>query len=69
MGGTPNSLSLPVIAAAILIALLLVAFLLGKLFHSNKTRKWLMIGAGALWLLMLIAFFGCIEFVLSGNIN
>ena len=66
MGGL---LELLAVAAAILIALLLIAFLVGRLFHSEKVRKRIIVGAIALYVLAFLGYFGFIAFVLSGNLN
>jgi hypothetical protein len=69
MGGIPQLLSLVSVAAAILAALLLMAFLVGRFFRNKKTRKRIIIGAIGVYLLALVAYFGCIAFILSGNLN
>jgi predicted acyltransferase len=69
MGGIPQLLSLVPAAVAILAGLLLVAFLVGRCFRDKKTRKRIMIGAIGAYLLALLAYFGWIAFILSGNLN
>jgi hypothetical protein len=69
MGGIYQLFSLVVVAVAILAALLLVAFLVGRFFQDKKIRKRIMIGAVAVYLLAIVGFFGFITFILSGNVN
>jgi hypothetical protein len=66
MGGI---VQLVTVAVAIFIALVLVAFLVGKFFQNKKTRKRIMIGTIAVYLLAIVGYFGFIAFVLSGNLN
>ncbi|SFS21517.1 hypothetical protein SAMN05421771_4228 [Granulicella pectinivorans] len=57
------------IAAAVFAVLLLAAFLVRRLFESPKTRKRIILGTTAMYLACLIACFGFIAFILSGNLN
>ena len=56
-------------AAAVLAALLLVAFTIGRFFRDKRVRKRLMIGAIGVYGLALVVYFGFISFILSGNLN
>ena len=69
MGGLPQLAELLMMAAGVLAVVLLVAFLVGRLFPAAKTRKRIMIGAGALYLIAFIGYFGFIAFILSGSLN
>jgi len=69
MGGAFQLLDLLAVTLAILVASLLVAFLVGKLFQRKRTRKRILWGAVILYVLAVIAYFGFIAFVLSGNVN
>ena len=69
MGGIPQLLDLLPVALAIFAALLLVAFLISRLFQNQKTRKRIILGTIALYLLGFFSYFGFIAFVLSGNLN
>ena len=62
-------LNLLAIAVAILALLLLLAFLVGRLFQSKRTRKRTLWGALTVYVLAFIAYFGFIAFVLSGKLN
>ena len=44
MGGIPQLLDMLAIALAILVVMFLLAFFVGKLFRSNRTRKWILRG-------------------------
>jgi len=57
------------IAGAILIAVMLAAYLIGKCFHGRKTRRRIMVGTVVVYSLICVAYFGFIAFVLSGDIN
>jgi predicted permease len=61
--------SLVAIATAIFAALLLMAFLVGRLFQSKKIRKRIMVGTIAVYVVVALGYFGFIAFVLSGNLN
>ena len=69
MGGIPQLLDILAVAIAILAILLLLAFLVGRLFQSRKTRRRILWGALTIYVLAFIAYFGFIAFVLSGNLN
>jgi len=69
MRSTHPLLDLLAIAFAILVVLLLVAFLVSRLFQSKRTRKRILWGTVTLYILVFIAYFGFIAFVLSGNVN
>ena len=69
MGGAFQLLDLLAVTLAILVASLLVAFLVDKLFQRKRTRKRILWGAVILYVLAVIAYFGFIAFVLSGNVN
>ena len=69
MGGIPQFAILLSIAAAMVAALLLLAFLVGKLFKSRVVRKRIMIGAIVTSLIGVVGYFGFIAFILSGNLN
>ena len=69
MGGIYQVLDILGVALAIFAALLLAAFLIGLLFQNKKTRKRIIIGTIALYLLALVSYFGYIAFILSGNLN
>jgi hypothetical protein len=56
-------------SAAVLIGVLGVAFLLGSLFRSTKTRKRIMSAAFAVWLVAFSCYFGFVAFILSGKLN
>ncbi len=57
------------IAAAITAALLLLAFVGGKLFESKVVRRRIMIGTAVTCLIGLIVYFGLIAFIMSGCLN
>jgi ABC-type uncharacterized transport system permease subunit len=57
------------VALAIFVMMLFIAFLIGKLFESRRTRKRIMFGAIGIYLLAFVAYFGFIAFILSGNLN
>jgi hypothetical protein len=57
------------IAGAILIALILAPYFIGKCFHDRKTRMRIMVGTVVAYSLICVAYFGFIAFVLSGDIN
>jgi predicted permease len=61
--------SLVAIATAVFAALLLMAFLIGRLFQSKKIRKRIMVGTIALYVVVALGYFGFIAYVLSGNLN
>jgi predicted permease len=69
MGGAFQLLYLLAVALAILVASLLVAFLVGRLFQSKRTRKWILWGTVIVYALAFVAYFGFIALVLSGNVN
>ena len=69
MGGAYQLFTLLPIALGILAILLFVAFLIGRLFQDKKIRKKILLGAVALYLVLLLGYFGMIAFILSGNIN
>ena len=69
MGGIPQLLDILAIAFAILVVMLLLAFFVGRLFQSNRTRKRILWGALTIYALAFIGYFGFIAFVLSGNLN
>jgi len=69
MGGVPQLVELLAVALAILAIALLLAFLVGRLFQSKRTRKRILWGALIIYVLVFIAYFGFIAFVLSGNLN
>jgi hypothetical protein len=62
-------LGLLIAAIAILALLLLLAFLVGRLFQSKKIRKRILWGSLTIYVLACIAYFGFIAFVMSGNLN
>ena len=66
MGGIPQLLA---IALAVLVVMLLLAFLVGKLFQSKRTRKWILWGTFTVYVLAFVAYFGFIALVLSGNVS
>ena len=57
------------IAVAILIVLIVVAYLVGRCFKNQRTRKQIMLGTIVVYCLVWVAYFGFIAFVLSGDIN
>ena len=57
------------VAIATLGLVLLLAFLVGRLFQNKKTRKQILWGSLIAYGLAFIAYFGFITFVLSGNLN
>jgi hypothetical protein len=61
--------SLLLIAAAISAALLILAFLAGKLFESKVVRRRIMIGTAVTYLIGGIGYFGFIAFVMSSCLN
>jgi hypothetical protein len=69
MGGIPQLLDMLAIALAILAVMLLLAFFIGKLFQSKRTRNWILWGTLAVYALAFVAYFGFIALVLSGNLN
>ena len=68
-GGLYQLAELLTMAAGVLIVVILVAFLVSRLFRSAKTRKRIMIGAAVLYLIAFVGYFGFIATVLSGNLN
>lgn len=66
MGGLPQLVTLLAVAFAIFFGVVLLAFLLGKLFRNKRTRKRIMIGSLVIYAL---AFLGYFAFILSGNLN
>ena len=69
MGGIYQLMELLAAAIAILAILLLLAFLVGRLFQNKRTRKRILWAALTIYALACIAYFGFIAFVLSGNLN
>jgi hypothetical protein len=69
MGGLFQLLDILAVALAILVVVLLLAFLIGRLFQSKRTRKRILWGTLAIYVLAFVAYFGFIAFVLSGNVN
>jgi hypothetical protein len=69
MGGIPQLLDMLAVALAILLVMLLLAFLVGKLFQSKRTRKRILWGTLTVYVLAFVAYFGYIAFLLSGNVN
>ena len=69
MGGIPQLITMLAVAFAILVGVVLLAFVLGKLFQNKKTQKRIMIGAIAIYTVAFLAYFGFIAFILSGNLN
>jgi hypothetical protein len=67
MGGIPQLVEMLTVALAILVVMLLLAFLVGKLFQNKTTRKWILWGTLTIWVLAFTAYFGFIAFLLSGN--
>lgn len=62
-------ISLLLIAAAITTALLVLAFLAGRLFESKVVRKRIMVGTAVTCLVCAFVYFGFIAFVMSGCLN
>jgi|GEM_PF-5146536 len=50
-------------------AVRLIAFLVGKLFKSKRTRKQILWGSLIAYALAFVAYLGFIAFLLSGNLN
>ncbi len=69
MGGMPQLIQLLSIALAIFVAILSIAFLIGKLFDNKLTRKRIVLGAIGICALGFVAYFGFIVFILSGGLN
>jgi len=69
MGGLFQLATMLLIALAILVIWIIVAVLVSKLFRDGKTRKRIIGGAIAVYLLAFIGYFGFIAFILSGNLN
>jgi len=69
MGGVFQIISLVPWALAFLAALLLIAFLVGRLFQDKKTRRRIMVGAVVIYVLAVTSYVGFVAFILSGNIN
>jgi hypothetical protein len=69
MDGLSQLVDLIAAAVAILIALLLLAFTIGRFFRDYGGRKRIMFGAIGLYVLVLVAYFGFIAFILSGDLN
>ena len=69
MGGFPQLITMLAVAFAILVGVVLLAFVLGKLFQNKKTRKHIMVGAIAIYTIGFLAYFGFIAFILSGSLN
>jgi hypothetical protein len=69
MGGIPQALDLIGMALVILVALLIISFLVGRFFEDKRTRKRIMLGAVALFLVAVLGYVGFIAFLLSGNVN
>jgi hypothetical protein len=57
------------IAFGLFAVMMLIAFLIGRLFADQRIRKRIMIVAGALCGLAFGGYFGFIAFVMSGDIN
>ena len=56
-------------AAAIIVTLLLLAFIVGKFFESKVARRRFMIGTVVTCLIGAICFFAFIAFMMSGCLN
>jgi hypothetical protein len=69
MGGVFQVISLIPWALGILAALLLIAFLVGRLFQDKKTRRKIVVGAVVIYVLVVTTYVGFVAFILSGNIN
>jgi bacteriorhodopsin len=69
MGGIYQLMELLAVAIAILAILLLLVFLVGRLFQKQRTRRRILWGALTIYALAFVAYFGFIGFVLSGNLN
>ena len=69
MGGIPQLVSLLAVALAILVGVILIAYMAGKLFQNKRTRKRIMIGSIVLYVIAFVGYFWFIAFILSGNLN
>jgi hypothetical protein len=69
MGGLPQLAEMLMVAVAILVIFLGIAFLVSRLFQSPQTRKRILIGAVVTYIAAFVGYFGFIAFVLSGNLN
>jgi hypothetical protein len=69
MGGIAQALDLIGVALVILVALLILSFLVGRFFENKRTRKRIMLGAIALFLVGVLGYVGFVAFILSGNVN
>ena len=69
MGGLPQLVTLLAVALAIFVGVVLLAFLIGRLFRNKRTRKRIMIGSIVIYALAFLGYFGFIAFILSGNLN
>ena len=69
MGGLPQLAEMIMVAVALCAAVLLVAFLISRMFPSQKTRKRIIVSAAVICLIAVFGYFGFIAFILSGNLN
>jgi bacteriorhodopsin len=69
MGIVSGVSQLVLIAVATLAALLLLGSLVGRFFQNPKIRRRIMLAAVAVYLLALVAYFGFIAVLMSGNLN